>query len=439
MQPGAIICLTGSELTRGETVDLNGSYLAANLTALGVRVLEVGLVPDDEGLMAAAVARAVGTAEIVVVGGGLGPTLDDLTVGVLGRVLGRGVIRDPGVMTHLRARARLRGISEEDLPENYWKQAEVVEGARVLPNPVGLAPGQVLHGEKGIVIVLPGVPGELRGIFGAHVVPAILSSFALVPPRILRGKILGIPESMAEARIRSLGIDLARVEYGISAKPGELLVKFLARDPGDSPRIDSVRELLEREFGDDFIPLQGGLVDPGGQPRGSEYARVVHDLVLATGATVATAESCTGGLIAKALTDNAGSSAYFLGSVVAYHDLAKESLLGVSPEVLAAHGAVSGEVCAAMALAARERFGADYGLSTTGIAGPSGGTAEKPVGLVWVGLAGAGAAGELAEGNPELTVQRCQFRGDRETVRSLAAVRALDLLRRALSRGKKPR
>jgi nicotinamide-nucleotide amidase len=425
--PNAILLLSGSELTRGETRDLNGPFLAAELTALGVRVDEAALVPDDPALIAGAVRGAIVRADLVLFSGGLGPTADDHTVRVIAGVFGRQVIRHPEAEARMRARAAARGLTPERIPDNYWKQAETVAGAEVLLNPVGLAPGMILATERGLLAVFPGVPRELQAMFRELAVPAIRQRFSLTPPRILRAKVLGQGESWVEARIQKLGIDFARIEYGISAKPGEVLVKFTSHHERTHGEIDRLRELLAAEFGPDIVLFPEGLLDASGAPIETEHALLVHRLLLAAGATLATAESCTGGLIAKSLTDHPGSSAYFLGAVVAYADAVKEAALGVPRDLLARHGAVSAEVCAAMARGACERFSARFGLAVTGIAGPTGGTAEKPVGLVFIGIAER-QAGEA----PALQVERHVFPGNREMVRAQAAVRALDLLRRRL-------
>jgi nicotinamide-nucleotide amidase len=433
--PKAIICLTGSELTRGETRDLNGTFLAVELTTLGIEVDELRILPDDPARLRNAFAQLSELAEVVIVSGGLGPTADDHTVRALADAFGRGVIRDPEAQARMRERALARAGSEENIPANFYKQAEVVAGSRVLSNPVGLAPGCLVETRRGFIAVLPGVPRELTAMFRERLLPEIQARFSLEPPRILRAKVLGLGESWVEARVQKLGIDFGRLEYGISAQPGEVLIKLVAHRPEAQAAIDEARERLIAEFGADLMLLPEGLKTASGEPPEIEHSFLVHRLLVDSGKTVATAESCTGGLIGKRLTDHAGSSAYFLGSVVAYHDLVKERLLGVERGLIEKHGAVSAEVCRAMALAARRIFGAGYCLSVTGIAGPGGATPEKPAGLVFIGLAklperrgNAGAAPE----EPEVIVERHQFWGNRRNVRALSAVRALDLIRRDL-------
>jgi nicotinamide-nucleotide amidase len=428
LQPNAILLITGSELTRGETKDLNGPFLAMELTSLGARVEEVLLLPDDPEILGVRLSDAIRRAAIVIFSGGLGPTADDHTVRVVAGVLGRSVLRHPEAEARMRARALARGLREDQIPPNYWKQAEVAEGAEVLLNPTGLAPGMIIPTGPGLLAVLPGVPRELQAMFRELVRPALVERLRLEPPRILRAKVLGHGESWVEARVQKLGIDLELLEYGISAKPGEILLKLLSHRPETHELLDRARALLEGEFGADLLVLPEGLIDASGAPVVTEHAAIVHGLLLRAGVTIATAESCTGGLIAKSLTDHAGSSAYFLGSVVAYDDRVKEKVLGVERALLEERGAVSEEVCAAMARGARDLFGARLAVSVTGIAGPGGATQEKPVGLVHIGLSTGGSSG----GDEETRVERHHFWGNRENVRALATTRALDLIRRRL-------
>ena len=423
-RPRAIICLTGSELTRGETRDTNGAFLATELTMLGVHVEELRLLPDDGERLGNAFRELIARAEIVVVSGGLGPTADDLTISALAHALGRGVEIDEEARETMRRKALERVSSEADIPGNFYKQGEVIEGAIVLQNPVGLAPASLVETERGLVVALPGVPYELRSIFNEHLTGEITRRFKLSPPRILRAKLMGQPESWAEAKIQQLGIDTGKIEYGISARPGELLLKFISNTAREHGLLDEIRRSLEDEFGEDLFFLPEGLKEPSGEPLDISLMRRVHELLISNRASVATAESCTGGLIARRLTDRPGSSQYFLGSVVAYQNAIKASMLDVDPRVLEREGAVSRPVCEAMARAAKKSFSATYGISVTGIAGPGGGSDEKPVGLVYLGIAGAD--------EDSVYVEKKIFSGERDIVRAQAATRALDLLRRNL-------
>ncbi len=430
--PTAIICLTGSELTRGETHDTNGPFLSTELTSMGFRVEELRLIPDDLEHLEHHFRECAERAHLVLISGGLGPTADDCTILALARVFDRAVERDPEATSRMRKRALARWHSEEEIPDNFYKQAEVVAGSRVLLNPAGLAPGCVVETERGLIITLPGVPRELTAMFHERVVPEISSRFDLTPGRIVRGKLLGVPESSGEARIQALGIDFQRVEYGISARPGELTIKFLAHDRENHAYVDEVVALLRNEFADELVLLPEGLSSSDDDGKGFELARVVHELLLPSGLTVATAESCTGGLLGKVLTDHPGSSGYFLGSIVAYHNAVKNRLLGIDRGLLEEHGAVSREVCRAMALNVKTLLGADYGLAVTGIAGPSGGTEEKPVGLVYTGLASPDESDQ--DGGRRVEVVEHKFPFPRDMVRTLTTVHALDQLRRDLER-----
>ena len=256
-----------------------------------------------------------------------------------------------------------------------------------------------------------------------ELVPALLKHFDLEPPRIFRAKLLGHPESWAEARIQALGIDFSRVDYGICAKPGELTLKFIARESRHHEEIDVAREKLEAEFPDDLEVLPPTLSADAAE---TAVVNVIHELFIASGKTIATAESCTGGWIAKRLTDSPGSSAYLIGSVVAYQNRIKESLLGVDSAALEEHGAVSEIVCRQMALGALRAFHSDFVLSVTGIAGPGGGSEEKPVGTVWIGLASREQGGDTVEGAETVEAVRYEFRGDRDMIRRQTILRALD-------------
>ena len=425
-KPTAIICVTGSELTRGETHDLNGPFLGTHLTTLGVDVREIRAVPDEPELLAETFAHAMEHADITIVSGGLGPTADDHTVRVLAHALGKKYVRDPEAERRMLERARERRPGQR-VPDNYIKQAEVVEGCKVLLNPTGLAPGSLVETSRGFIVVLPGVPRELRDMYHQLVEPEIEERFHVAPPRIFRAKIYGHGESWVEERIQSLKLDFARFEYGISARPGELMIKCIAHRHENHGYVDEFREILKTEFGEDLVLLEEGLFDASGKPRVVQHARLEHELLLESGRTLATVESCTGGLVAKLLTDHAGSSRYFLGSIVAYHNRIKEQLVGVDGATLESDGAVAESTCRALALGAREKFGADYGIGITGIAGPDGGSDEKPVGTVFVGVAYPGD-GERAH------IEKHLFWGQRTNVRTLAAVRSLDLVRRDLER-----
>ncbi len=425
MHPRAIVLMTGSELTRGETHDANGPYLARQLTSIGVHVDEIQLVPDQPELLKRAIDGASQGADVVIVSGGLGPTADDHTVAIVSEVFGRTIYRHEEARRRMHEVARRRFASDDDIPANFFKQAEVVEGADVLLNPVGLAPGMALETTRALLFVLPGVPRELQALYEQEVRPRLEARFEIEPPRIWRAKIIGVPESVAEARIQQLAIEFNHVEYGIAARPGELLVKVVAYQ-GDRFRfVESAKRLIENEFAREIVPLPEGILDASGAVQQTAHAQVVHANLAPLGLTVATAESCTGGGIAAALTENPGSSEYFLGGVVAYANSAKEKLLGVPRALLDAHGAVSKPVCEAMARGACARYQANLAISTTGIAGPGGGSDAKPVGLVYIGLS------RDRDGVIQTATHERRFLGNRAAVREQSVIFALELLRRA--------
>ncbi len=433
--PTAIVLLTGSELVRGETRDENGAYLGRQLTLLGVRVREVLVIPDDPAFIRDEIRRAVESADVVVSSGGLGPTADDHVVAAAAEALGRGVVRDEEAAARMERRVRERLGPDHRLPSNFFHQADVVEGAEVLQNPVGLAPGIVVDTKRGFLAILPGVPREFRALVEREVLPRVRDRFELEPPRVFRAKLIGEKESWAEEKLQGLGLDLERLEYGITAKPGDLTIKLIAHRPKDYPLVDDAKECLAAAFGDAFVPLPEGLDAtttemPGRAASLTLHSRVVHEALLAAKKKLATAESCTGGLIAAELTHHAGSSEYLLGGIVSYANEVKAGALGVAEKLLEEHGAVSEPVCRAMVTGALTKLGADIAVATTGIAGPGGGSAEKPVGLVYIGAGTVEGAGE-----PAITVARHEFYGDRDAVRRQAALHALEMVRRLVVRG----
>jgi len=417
----ASICLSGSELTRGRTRDANGVFLAAALSRIGIRVREIRIVPDDYELLVATFRDLAERSDVVISSGGLGPTADDLTVAAAAEAFGRLVVRDGEARERMLRFALKRFATEAEIPANYFKQAEVLEGSEVFLNPTGLAPGFALATERGIFIVLPGVPRELAALYRERVEPYLRARFELSPPRAIRRKVLGLPESVVEARMQELPIAFERLEYGISARPGEITIELLARSDASDNDLHEAEKLVDAEFRGSIIALPTSLGTPVEEERA--HAAYVHHLLLRNGTTLATAESCTGGLVAKRLTDFAGSSAYFAGGATTYSNQAKVDLLGVDPAEIERHGAVSEPVAIAMARGAKERFRADHAISITGIAGPGGGTKEKPVGLVWIAL---------ATPDGRILSERLDLRGDRDAIRASAAVLALELLRKNL-------
>lgn len=410
--PSVEIVTVGDELLLGRTVDTNAAWLGRRLAELGLRVARRVTVGDERGRIQEAVGGAVARADVVVVTGGLGPTPDDVTKEAVAERFGRRLRVDGALLEALRERFRRRGYVE--MPESNRRQAEVPEGALVLRNRHGTAPGLVLEAEGKAVILLPGVPQELEGLWDPQVEDYLRARFAgrLAPVRHRLLRTTGISESVLADRVAEV----------LPGALGPVTLAFLPDLTGVDLRL-TVRGVPEAQEAEAHLDRVERLLEPVIGPYC--YARderdlvaVIGDLLRARAMTLAVAESCTGGLIAKRLTDRAGSSDYFVGGVIAYANDVKVRELGVEAAVLESVGAVSEEVARAMALGVRRRFGAGCSIAVTGIAGPGGGSAQKPVGTVWC----AAAVGEA------VTARHEWFPGDRDGVRARAAQAALALL-----------
>jgi nicotinamide-nucleotide amidase len=420
-RPRAFIVVTGSELVRGDRTDLNGPFLAAEMVRLGVDPVRIVIVGDREAELEEALAEGM-RGDLCAVSGGLGPTHDDRTVELVARAAGVGLRLDDALHGEIgeisRGFARRLGRSYDDFEPGVRKQATIPEGAVSL-GLAGTAPGLVLEKGSCVVVVLPGPPGELRRLWGraldADAVRRVLGRARPPERRLLR--FFGASESAVAKALADAGGDGDGVEATICARDFEIHVDLIV-DPGAEARADEVSERLT-------APLDRYLFSRDGQP----VQELVLDACRVRGLTLATAESCTGGLVAQRITSVAGSSDVFLGAVVAYADEVKVRELGVPLETLERHGAVSAETAAAMAAGVRERLGADLAVAVTGIAGPGGGTEEKPVGLVYL----------HAEGPEGGRGVEFQFAGDRESIRRRAAVTALHLVRRLLTQSRDER
>jgi nicotinamide-nucleotide amidase len=403
----------GDELLRGEIVDSNKSFLSDRLLRFDIETRFHASVCDDPADMTDAFRRAAERADVVLVSGGLGPTRDDITLEVLAKCFDRALVCDEPSLAAIRAFFARMG--REMSPSND-KQALMPEGAEVLPNPVGTAPGCMLEAGGAMFFCMPGVPRELARMMDHEVLPRLEARLGSATRAVMRATLLrtfGMGESTLEDELK----DLAR-EEGVSlgfrtAFPDNSLrpVARAASAAEAAARLTRVVEAIEKRLG----PLIYG--------RDDETMEQALGLLLAErGRSLAVAESCTGGLLAERLTNVPGASRYFRGGVVAYANEAKRDLLGVPEALLVAHGAVSAPVAKAMAEGVRTRLGADFGISTTGISGPDGGSEEKPVGLVFVGF--ADAAGSEAH--------EFLFPFDRPRHRLVTSQVALDWVRRAL-------
>jgi nicotinamide-nucleotide amidase len=399
----------GSELLTPDRLDTNSLFLTEELNKLGIEVIRKTVVGDNRELLAAAFRDALDRAPLVIATGGLGPTQDDLTREAVSDVLGRKLLKNDRVLQQIQARFRSFG---REMTQNNVQQAMVPEGAEVLENPRGTAPGLwIEHGGR-ILALLPGPPRELKPMFAEHILPRLAKriSGARMFHRELR--ITGMGESAVDQRISPIYKRYANVDTTILASmPGEIHV-HLRMWTEDGKQAETAFDEIAKGF-------ELALTDRIFSQDGSSLEEVVARLLTTNRATIAAAESCTGGLLAERLTSIAGSSAYFLGSVVSYSNELKTAWVQVPSELIQAKGAVSSEVAIAMADGIRRGVGSTLGVGITGIAGPGGGSEEKPVGTVHVAL--AHAAGVHEKG--------VRFIGDREMIRFQASQLALDLVR----------
>jgi nicotinamide-nucleotide amidase len=409
----AEIIAVGSELLTPQRVDTNSLYLTDQLNRLGVEVVAKAVIGDDRERLAAAVEAAVARTEIVILTGGLGPTEDDVTREAVAQALGRSLVFRQDLLEAIEARFRRMN---RKMAEINKRQAYVIEGAEALANDQGTAPGQWIQlGPDRVLMLLPGPPVELEAVFTSGCLPR-LERF--VPPQVIRTlqfRVAGMPESDLDQLISPVYKQYSNPVTTILAAPGDIQIHLRAR-----ARTAAEAEALLAEVGPRIEALLGDAIySRNGEP----LEAVVGALLRARGATLAVAESCTGGMLAERITAVPGSSDYFLGGFLAYSNQMKQRLLGVEPALLEAYTAVSQPVAEAMATGARERTGADFALSVTGIAGPDGGDEERPVGTVFLGLADAGGA----------SAKRFRFLGDRQRIRRLATQSSLDWLRRRLT------
>jgi nicotinamide-nucleotide amidase len=411
----AEIIAIGSELLTPWRQDTNSLFVTERLNQLGVTVTFKTIVGDRPKHLVDAIRNALRRADVIVVMGGLGPTEDDLTREAVAEALKVGIKRDPELIAHLYTRAAQRRMT---MTRNNEKQADVIEGAVVLENPNGSAPGQWLdtvYGEhRKLVLLLPGPPPELKAMFDTQCVPRLREVLParFIATRVLKAALIG--ESAADAKIAPIYTQFTDVETTILANLGDIQLNLACRKPAmdlAQARVDMLAEKIEEEL-EDFIYSS----------HGETLEQIVLFYLEMRGATLSVAESCTGGLISERLTSISGSSRSFYGGAVVYSNELKSEFANVPPSVLERHGAVSKETAAAMAEGIRERCDTTLGLGVTGIAGPTGGTEEKPVGLVYI---------SVSDGKKTDVVEK-RFAGDRSRIRSYAAQTALDLVRRKL-------
>jgi nicotinamide-nucleotide amidase len=405
---------TGTELLFGSVINTHLAYFAQALFPLGLRVNRQITVPDGDAIQEA-LTQVLPRADVVLVTGGLGPTTDDLTREITAELLGRDLRYDPEIMETIAARFASRGIT---MTERVVRQAHVPEGAVVLPNNNGTAPGLYIDcppsnltgGHHTHLFLLPGPPRELKPMFEESVLPIL---DRLVPKSELHSfriyQVLGMGESNVEDLIGEKLLAIPNLELGYCARPGEVDVRCI----GPEEALQAAEKIIMEALGKHVISKDG---------RGLE--EMIVESLTARGETLTTAESCTGGALANRVTNVSGASAVFLSGYVTYSNDAKSMDLGIDPLLIESYGAVSREVAAAMAEGALRRSGATWALSTTGIAGPTGGTPEKPVGTVFIGLAQHGGL---------TLVEPHRFNRDRESFKQLVTRTALDMLRKHIA------
>lgn len=407
----AEIIAIGSELLAPDRTDTNSLWLTEKLNSIGIEVKLKTIVGDDDARLEEAIKDATRRSKVVITTGGLGPTEDDITRKVAARALGRRLLLDENILAELRQRFLSFG---HVMPERNSRQAMVIDKAEVLANPNGTAPGMFIEHEGVAIILLPGPPREMHPMFENHVQPKLAGRAGSV--RVVRRmlRVAGLGESALDEKIAPIYTQYDNPQTTILFNQSEIEIHLTARGRTEVEAevlLDRLSGQLEERLGNAVFSFAGEKME-----------EVVGLKLTLGGYTLAVAESCTGGLIAERLTDVPGSSKYFIEGVIAYSNDAKTRALGVEPVLLLEHGAVSAPVAEAMAEGIRKRARTDFGLSVTGIAGPGGGTEEKPVGLVYIALAN----------DAQTEHRRLILPGDRHLIRWRASQAALDLLRRRL-------
>ena len=404
----AEIIAVGSELLTPDRIDTNSLFLTEELNKLGIEVLRKTIIGDQRELLAEAFHDALNRVPVVIASGGLGPTEDDLTRETVAELLGRKLQRNDAVVRAIEARFR---SFKRDMPTVNLRQAMVPEGAEVLENPRGTAPGLWLEDKGRMIALLPGPPRELKPLFLEQVLPRLQRRASAVRMFHRELRVTGLGESHVEERIRPIYTRYKEVHTTILAAPGEIQIHLRSWSDHAAQAntlLDEIVRSFELALGDRIFAHSAASLE-----------QVVAQLLIDHRATIAAAESCTGGLLAERLTRIPGSSNYFLGGVVCYSNEMKTAWADVPPELIATKGAVSSEVAIALAEGIRRHVGSTFGVGITGIAGPGGGSEEKPVGTVHIAVTGPGGIKERLVNLP----------GDREAIRFYASQLALDMVR----------
>jgi nicotinamide-nucleotide amidase len=405
------VIIIGDEILEGLKADANAAFLSASIAASGLRLNRITFVGDRPASIREAVLSALNRSEIVITTGGLGPTVDDRTREIVAKALGMKLIVDRDILENIRQRFSLRGI---EMPASNVNQAMVPEGAKIIENRIGTAPGLLIEPENRMLFLLPGVPDEIRQMWEDYVWPALaqVSTQGECAMRTLRTT--GLAESQVSDKIGSVTRRYPSVDIGFLPGDAGVDIKFIVRET-DSKRAQKTLRAVEQELTDILSDnVYGSETDT--------LEQVVGYLLLLRRKTLAVAESMTAGLIGEMITDVPGSSTYFQGGVIAYADEVKSELLDVPAQLIRRHGAVSAEVALKMAEGVARRAMADVGVSVTGIAGPEGGSKQKPVGTVFMGLCF----------EKERIYEKKFFTGNRGLIRRRTAQSCLDMLRRFL-------
>ncbi|MBA3712265.1 MAG: competence/damage-inducible protein A [Pyrinomonadaceae bacterium] len=407
----AEIIAIGSELLTPDRTDTNSLWLTEKLNGIGVEVKLKTVVGDDDARLEETIRDALRRSRVVITTGGLGPTEDDITRKIAGRAMGRRLMLNEQVLDGVRAKFIAMGRA---MPEINARQAMIIEGAEVLDNPRGTAPGLFVEHEGRSVALLPGPPREMRPMFETLVLPKLAAKAGdvRVARRILR--VAGMGESAVDERIAPVYTQYKNPQTTILFNKSEIEIQLTAQAKTERDAellLDGLAGQIEERLGDAIFAFRGEMME-----------EIVGLRLAVGGFTLAVAESCTGGLVAQRITEVAGSSNYFKEGVVAYANESKVRLVGVPSELITEYGAVSAPVAEAMAEGVRQRADADFGISVTGVAGPGGGSPEKPIGLVYVALAD----------DAHTEHRKLMLPGDRQLIRWRASQAALDLLRRRL-------
>lgn len=406
----AEIIAVGSELLTPDCLDTNSLFISERLTEAGFRVHLKTIVGDVHDDIAGVVRAALGRSDLILLCGGLGPTEDDLTRTAVATVLGRSVAIDEGILQTLRDRFAARGFRMAKINE---RQAEVIQGAEVIDNPLGTAPGMWIEEKGRHIVLLPGPPREIKPMLERTVLAKIRSVAGGERLESRCFHVTGLTESELDSRIAPIYTAYPDVDTTVLSGTRHISVRLCrwTKSGETTSKLDELAGLIQAELGDSIFSTRGEFME-----------EVVGQLLKRSGQTLAVAESCTGGMLGMQITRVPGSSEYFLGGVICYSNEAKMKLCGVPQEVLHRHGAVSAEAAEAMASGVREVFNSSIGVSITGIAGPGGGSPEKPLGLVYIGF---------SDGNQTESRHRI-MPGDRDSIRERSVYLALSWLRRKL-------